>query len=194
MASDNPWSPDWRPDPSGRRLASIRSARRGAWLAGLVYLPVSASVLAVSTLPDRVALVALLVGLPAVVLLGAGLTSSALGGRTDAVVTGIAFAIGAPVAAVTSLVIGAFVIGAFVPGLDAAGPILRGGVLAAIAVAPVVALAAAVWVLLVRWFARPPAVTEVTSDAAAIPDWMVADATLDQEPRDAAGRERRDPR
>jgi len=190
MASDNPWSPDWRPDPSGRRLAAIRSARRGAWLAGLVYLPVSASVLAVSPLPDRIALVALLVGLPAVVLLGAGLTSSALGGRTDAAVTGIAFAIGAPVAAVTSLVIGAFVIGAFVPGVDAAGPILRGGVLGAIEVAPVVAVAAAVWVLLVRRFARPQAVAATTLDAAAVPDWMVPDAGDGSEP-DRPGREPR---
>ncbi len=166
MGPDNPWSPNWRPDTSGRRLAAIRTARRGAWLAGLVYLPVGAAVLAVSDLSDRVALVALLVGLPAVALLGAGLAQSALGGRIDALVTGIAFAIGAPVAAVTSLVIGAFVIGVFVPDSDVAGPILRGGVLAAVAVAPAVAVAAAAWVLAVRRFARPPAVKAASSDAA----------------------------
>ena len=82
-------------------------------------------------------------------------------------VTGVAFAIGAPVAAVTSLVIGAFVIGVFVPDSDLAGPILRGGVLAAVAVAPAVAVAAAAWVLAVRRFARPPAVVVASSDPAA---------------------------
>lgn len=159
MGPDNPWSPTWRPDPSGGRLAAIRAARRGGLLAAIVYLPVGASVLAVSDLPDAVALVALVVGLPAVALLGAGLTASALGSRPEAVVTAVAFAIGAPVAAVTSLVIGAFVLGLFVHGSpDLAGPILRAGVIAALGVAPLVALAAALWVVVVRRISRPHAV------------------------------------
>jgi hypothetical protein len=157
MGPDNPWSPNWRPDPSGHRLVAIRAARRGALLAGIVYLPVGASVLVVSSLPDSVALLALATGLPGVSLLGAGLAPSALGAWIDAIVTGVAFAIGAPVAAVTSVVIGAFVLGAFVPGSDLAGPILRGGVLAAISVAPAVAVGAAIWVLCVRRLGRPPA-------------------------------------
>lgn len=155
MGPDNPWSPNWRPDPSGSRLVAIRAARRGALLAGIVYLVVGASVVAVSSLPDVVALLALAIGLPGVSLLGAGLAPSTLGARVDAVVTGIAFAIGAPVAAVTSVVIGAFVLGIFLPGSNLAGPLLRGGVLVAIGVAPVVVLAAASWVLAVRRLARP---------------------------------------
>lgn len=156
MGPDNPWSPNWRPDPSGHRLEAIRAARRGGLLAGIVYLPVGASVLAVSEIPDAVALLALVVGLPAVGLLGAGLAASALGSRPEAVVTGIAFAIGAPVAAVTSIVIGAFFLSLFARGHpDLAGPILRAGVMAAVGVAPLVAVAAAIWVLGVRRLARP---------------------------------------
>lgn len=157
MGPDNPWSPQWRPDPSGRRLAAIRAARRGGLLAGIAYLPVGVSVLAVSDLPDVIASVALVVGLPAVVLLGAGLAPSALGSRPEAVMTGVAFAIGGPVAAVTSLVIGALVLGIFLRGgPDLAGPILRAGVSAALGVAPLVALASTVWVVAVRRLARPP--------------------------------------
>ena len=178
MGPDNPWSPNWRPDTSGRRLVAIRTVRRGAWLAGLVYLPGGRGRARGSDLSDQVALVALLVGLPAVALLGAGPRAERARGRIDALVTGIAFAIGAPVAAVTSLVIGAFFIGVFVPDSDVAGPILRGGVLAAVAVAPAVAVAAAAWVLAVRRFARPPAVKAAPSDAA------VADpADRSREPR-----------
>ncbi len=71
--------------------------------------------------------------------------------------TGVAFAIGGPVAAVTSLVIGALVLGIFLRGgPDLAGPILRAGVSAALGVAPLVALASTVWVVAVRRLARPP--------------------------------------
>jgi hypothetical protein len=157
MGPDNPWSPNWRPDPSGRRLASIRVARRGALLAAVAYLGVGAVVVAVSELPDQIALFCLMVGLPGVGLLGAGLANATLGSWIDAVVTGVAFAIGAPVAAVTSIVIGAFVMGAFVPGSDLAGPILRAGVLAALSVAPAVATGAAIWVIGVRRLGGPPA-------------------------------------
>ena len=155
MGPNNPWSPNWRPDPSGGRLIAIRAARRGGLMAGVVYLPVAASVLMASPLPDPVVVAALLVGLPGVALLGAGLGPSTIGDRTDAVVTGIAFAIGAPVAAVTSIVIGALVLGAIVPIEGMAGIILRAAVLNAITVAPVVALMSAIWVLVVRRLARP---------------------------------------
>lgn len=159
MGPDNPWSPNWRPDPSGGRLVAIRAARRGALLAGMVYLPLSAAVLTLQRLPVPTSLAAsaLLVGLPGVALLGAGLAPATLGARIDAVVTGVAFAIGAPVAAVTSIVIGAVVFSLFVKGgPDLAGSILRGGVLAALGVAPLVALGAACWVVAVRRFGRPP--------------------------------------
>jgi len=36
MGPGNPWSPNWRPDPTGRRLAAIRTARRGALLAAIL--------------------------------------------------------------------------------------------------------------------------------------------------------------
>lgn len=166
MGPDNPWSPNWRPDPSGHRLATIRAARRGGLLAGIVYLPVGASVLAVSDLPDTLALIALLVGLPAVALLGAGLASSALGSAPEAAATGLAFAIGAPVAAVTSLVIGAFVVSLFAPGHpDLAGMLVRTGVTTALGVAPLVAAAAAVWVVAVRLVARPRTAAPPTSSS-----------------------------
>lgn len=156
MGPNNPWSPNWRPDPTGGRRAGIRAARRGALLAGIVYLPLGASTLAIDPLPRELALLALVVGLPGVALLGAGLAPSTLGSRTDAVVTGIAFALGIPVAAVTSIVIGAFIVSAFVHGgADLAGPILRAGVSAALGVAPLVALGAAFWVFAVRRLSRP---------------------------------------
>ena len=156
MGPNNPWSPNWRPDPTGSRLVAIRAARRGALLAGIVYLPLGTAAVDLGQLPRDLALVALAVGLPGVALLGAGLAPSTLGSRADAAVTGVAFAIGTPVAAVTSIVIGAFVTGAFVAGgADLAGPILRSGVSAALGVAPLVALAAAVWVLAVRRLGRP---------------------------------------
>ena len=41
MGPNNPWSPNWRPDPTGRRLVAIRAARRGALLAGIAYIPLA---------------------------------------------------------------------------------------------------------------------------------------------------------
>jgi hypothetical protein len=163
MGPNNPWSPSWRPDPTGRRLAAIRTARRGALLAGLAYVPLGAAAVATSQLPRDVAMIVLAVGLPGVALLGAGLAPAALGSRIDAVAVGIAFAIGCPVAAVTSIVIVGFILGLFAPGdADLAGPILRAGVQAALGIAPIVAIVAATWVLAVRWLdrlrgTRPPA-------------------------------------
>lgn len=164
MGPNNPWSPNWRPDPTGRRLAGIRTARRGAWLAALAYLPLGAAAVATSQLPRDVAMVGLAVGLPGVALLGAGLAPAALGSRIDAVAVGVAFAIGCPVAAVTSIVIAALVLGAVATGgADLAGPILRAGVRAAVGIGPLVALVAAGWVLAVRRLegsrASPPTAT-----------------------------------
>jgi hypothetical protein len=156
MGPDNPWSPTWRPDPTGRRIASIRAARRGGLIAGVVYVVVGAAMLALGTLPQPAGLVALAIGLPGVALLGAGLAPSTLGSRPDAVVTGVAFAVGAPVAAVTSIALGALVLSTFALGeLGLVGPVIRAGVLAAIAVLPLVVLAATAWVIVTRAVGRP---------------------------------------
>ncbi len=34
-----PWDPNWRPDPTGRRLEAIRAARRGALAAAVIFGP-----------------------------------------------------------------------------------------------------------------------------------------------------------
>lgn len=161
MGPDNPWSPNWRPDPTGGRLIAIRAARRGALVAGILYLPTGAIALVMSpiAMTDEVRLMVLVIGLPAVALLGAGLASTTIGSRIDAAVAGVALAIGAPVAAVTSILIGALVVDVFAPpSVDLVGPLLRGGVMAAIGVAPLVALASAAWVLAVRRLSQPPVV------------------------------------
>ena len=153
MGPDNPWSPNWRPDPTGGRLIAIRAARRGALLAGILYLPTGAIALVMSpiAMTDEVRLLVLVTGLPAVALLGAGLAPATIGARIDAVVAGVALAIGAPVAAVTSILIGALVLEVFAPPrVDLVGPLVRGGVMAAIGVAPLVVLASAAWVIAVR--------------------------------------------
>jgi hypothetical protein len=157
MGPDNPWSPTWRPDPTGGRIAAIRAARRGALSAGLVYVAVGAAMLAVGTLPQQAGLVALAIGLPGVALLGAGLAPSTLGSRSDAIVTGVAFAIGAPIAAVTSIALGALTLSAFGGNLELVGAIIRAGVLAAIGVLPVVVLASVAWVILTRRIGKPAA-------------------------------------
>lgn len=153
MGPNNPWSPNWRPDPTGGRLASIRLARRGAVLAGALYLVVGAIVLLDDDVPRRAAAIALAMGLPGVALLGAGLAPAAPGSVVDGIVVGIALAVGAPVAAVTSLLIGGFFLGMAI-GQDLAGPILRAGMSAAIEAAPIVAIAAAGWVVAIRRLGR----------------------------------------
>lgn len=157
MGPDNPWSPDWRPDETGERLRMIRAARRGALLAVLAYVPVAWLAASLAPAPIEPALAAAAVGVPGVALLGAGLTPSALGSRTWAAISGLAFAVGAPVAAVTSLVIGGFVGDSFIG--DSArfgGPFLRAAVTAATGVLPAVALASVLWVVAVRRFSLSP--------------------------------------
>jgi hypothetical protein len=101
-----------------------------------------------------VALFATALSLPALALLGAGLTSAALGSRLSAASAGLAIAVGAPVAAVTSGMIGVFVVVASYGGIaraaGAAGALLQVGVGGAVSISPLIALAAVAWVLSVR--------------------------------------------
>jgi hypothetical protein len=155
-----PLDPNWRPDTTGRRLATIRVARRGALLAATVFAPIG--LLATSFLPTveptgapvGAVGIAALAGLAGVALLGAGLAPAALGSRIDAVAVGVALAIGVPVAAVTSALIGTFMSGSLLGGFDEgaalAGQMLRAGVTDATRTAPLVIAAATVWVLVVR--------------------------------------------
>src|SRR6187402_2147281 len=113
-----PWDPNWRPDPTGRRLEAIRVARRGALAAAVIFgaLEVVATVVALP-IDSRnagptpvVGLILALFSLPALALLGAGLTSAALGTPATAASAGLAMGVGVPVAAVSSAMIGAFVL------------------------------------------------------------------------------------
>lgn len=159
MGPANPWSPNWRPDPSGRRLATIRTARRGGLLAAVLFAPVGAIGMAVLpaiepllTLPASV--LAGLAALAGVGLLGAGLAPAAVGSRIDGVVVGLALALGVPVAAVTSALIGTWLLGSALDGFDEggrlAGEVLRRGVSGAISLSPLIAVASATWVTAVR--------------------------------------------
>jgi hypothetical protein len=152
----DPWSPNWRPDPSGRRLLAIRAARRGALLAGFLYLPIGAAAAATATADPSLETMVIAIGLPGVALLGAGLAPAALGSRLDAFVVAIALAIGAPVAATTSLVIGGWVVDSWI-GNSAflASPMLRAGVTTAVGIAPLVGLGAAAWVVVLRRISPP---------------------------------------
>jgi hypothetical protein len=160
MGPQNPWSPNWRPDPSGGRLMTIRLARRGAWLAAGIYLPIAilAAVLVANPLTNlptaistALAMIAVLSGVAGVALLGAGLAPAALGSKVDAFVVGVAMAIGAPVAATASIVIWGWVIDSWMgERADLAAPLLRAGVLVAMQVAPLVAAGAAAWVVILR--------------------------------------------
>jgi hypothetical protein len=160
-----PWDPNWRPDPTGRRLEGYRAARRGALLSGVIF----GTLVAVATLmqPPFVSLPATdLVGavlialfcVPGLALLGAGLTQAALGSRSTAASAGLAIGVGSPVAAVTSAMIGAFVGVGFVYGAghggDVAGTMLRAGVTEAVRISPLIALGSLAWVVLVRRLAR----------------------------------------
>jgi hypothetical protein len=164
-----PWSPNWRPDPSGRRLAGIRAARRGAAIAAGIFgalvtiavllVPAEALLVPAETLslPSANLITALEVAamsVPGLALLGAGLTGAALGSRASAAMAGLAMGVGVPVAAVTSVMIGAFVISGFLDNLEraavTAGEILRGGVTAAVWISPLIALGSVAWVVIVR--------------------------------------------
>jgi hypothetical protein len=159
MGPANPWSPNWRPDPSGRRLAMIRTARRGGLLAAVLFAPVGATGMAMLPAIDPLltppaSALAGLAGLAGVALLGAGLAPAALGSRIDGVVVGVALGLGVPVAAVTSALIGTYLAGSALEGFDEggrlAGQVLRSGVSGAVRLSPLIAIASAAWVLVVR--------------------------------------------
>jgi hypothetical protein len=155
----DPLSPSWRPDPTGHRLATIRMARRGGLLAAILFAPVGAVAMAILpavgplVTPMASVLVAL-AGLAGVALLGAGLAPAAVGSRIDGLVVGVALGIGVPVAAVTSALIGTFMAGSALHGFDEggrlAGQVLRSGVGDAIALSPLIVLASAIWIVIIR--------------------------------------------
>ena len=159
MGPANPWSPNWRPDPTGRRLVAIRSSRRGAFWAGLLLWPLV--LLAMLTTPGatdqadlRQIVMAAAFTWPGLALLGAGLAPAAIGSRIDAVVAGIALGIGAPIAAITSTLIGVAIIylvyGTSASAGEALGTTIRLGVLGAMRLAPLVAIAVTIWICIVR--------------------------------------------
>lgn len=134
----------------------IRAARRGAFLAGLLYVPIGIVAATTSNSDPAIETMAIAIGLPGVALLGAGLAPAAFGSRVDAVVVALALAIGAPVAATTSLVIGGWVVDSWIGNSTLfAAPFLRAGVSAAMQVAPLVALGAAAWVVILRRISSP---------------------------------------
>lgn len=155
----DPRSPSWRPDPTRRRLATIRLARRGALLAAVLFAPVGAVGMAILPPLDPLdspmaSALAGIAGLAGVALLGAGLAPAAVGSRIDGIVVGVALGIGVPVAAVTSALIGTFIAGSALHGFDEggllAGQVLRGGVSGAMQLSPLIVLASTVWVVVVR--------------------------------------------
>ncbi len=161
-----PWDPNWRPDPTGGRLIAIRAARRGALVSAVIFggLEVVATVVALPVATETpgwsfgAGVILALFSLPGLALLGAGLTSAALGSRSSAASAGLAMGVGIPVAAVSSAMIGAFVLVSAVPGAGngaaVAGMLLRTGVTAAVRISPLIALASTAWVLLVRRLGR----------------------------------------
>lgn len=182
-----PWDPNWRPDPTGRRLVAIRAARRGALAAGVIFGPLEVVATVVSMPGDSplsgfsstVGLLLALFSLPALALLGAGLTSAALGTPPTAASAGLAMAVGVPVAAVTSAMIGAFILVGLAgtsmghaDGAEVAGVLLRTGVTAAVRISPLIAIGSVVWVLLVRRLGRPETATRPTTRDGRTLSWL----------------------
>jgi hypothetical protein len=108
--------------------------------------------------PVTVPLAMALMAIPALALLGAGLAPTAVGSRVDALAVGIALAIGAPVAAAMSTAIAVFVVVATSNMSELTGPavgeVIRMGVAAALRVAPLLVVAAALWVVAIRQLER----------------------------------------
>jgi hypothetical protein len=186
-----PWDPNWRPDPTGRRLTWMHAMRRGALASALIFG--SLVVIAAGITPPLTsnvpqldlpagAMIALF-SLPGLALLGAGLTGAALGSRSSAASAGLAIGIGSPVAAVTSAMIGAFILVGLVEGAsrggDVAGTLLRAGVTAAVRISPLIALGSAGWVMLVRRFGPP---VRLPSGEATRVDPAPADSNLNDPP------------
>jgi hypothetical protein len=169
----------------------MRAARRGAFVSAALFgsLVVIAAVITpplTSNVPQvdlpRGAMIAVF-SLPGLALLGAGLTSAALGSRSSAASAGLAIGIGSPVAAVTSVMIGAFIVVGLFSGAsrggDVAGTLLRAGVTAAVGISPLIAIASAGWVLIVRRFG--PEVRLPSGEASRL-DPPTADSHLDDPP------------
>jgi hypothetical protein len=171
----SPTDPNWAPDPSGQRLAWIRAARRGGLLAG-AYFGAVVVVAVVMTPPEGLGapngagVWVLVMALPGLALLGAGLTPAALGSRISAASAGLAIGVGAPVAAVASAMLGTFVLTSLLLGMDPtptrdavstaadmAGVVLRDGVTAAARLAPLIVIASVSWVVVVRRWIDPAA-------------------------------------
>ncbi len=179
-----PWDPNWRPDPSGRRLLVYRAARWGAVFAAVIFgilvvVATAAAPAAAEAFPDAqvaAGIVIAVFSLPGLALLGAALTPAALGTRTSAASAGLAIGVGVPVAALASAMIGAFIIGELAgepgEGSEVAGQILRAGVTAAVRISPLIALGSVGWVVLVRWLGRAALAIPATgpdSDSAVSP-------------------------
>jgi hypothetical protein len=160
MGPANPWSPNWRPDPSGRRIIAIRSSRRGAFWAGLLLWPLVLLATVTTPVPPdqdidvRVMVLVASLSWPGLALLGAGLAPTATGSRVDAFVAGVAMGVGAPVAAITSALIAIAIVAVVSTTGATTGAVLgltiRLGVLGAMRYAPLVAVAVVVWIWLVR--------------------------------------------
>jgi hypothetical protein len=155
----DPYSPSWRPDPTGHRLITIRLARRGGLLAAVLFAPVGAVGMAILPAIDPLVtpmatVLAALAGLAGVALLGAGLAPAAIGSRIDGLVVGVALGLGVPVAAVTSALIGTFMAGSALHGFDEggrlAGQVLRSGVSGALTLSPLIVLVSTIWIVVVR--------------------------------------------
>jgi hypothetical protein len=163
-----PTDPNWRPDPTGRRLAMIRAVRRGSLLAGLLFgivVGIAVSIAPPEGLgaPGGAGVWVVVMALPGLALLGAALTPAALGSRGSAAMAGLALGIGAPFFAVVSAMLGTLIATSLVvaiygdagtdplgKGADMAGAVLRDGVIAAVRVSPLIVLASIAWVVLVR--------------------------------------------
>jgi hypothetical protein len=160
MGPANPWSPNWRPDPTGHRLIAIRSSRRGAFWAGLLLWPLVLLATLTTPIPQqyvvdsRTMIFVAALSWPGLALLGAVLAPSAIGSRTDAIATAIAMGIGAPLAAITSFLIAVAIVAVITTTGAQTGTVLgltiRLGVLGAMRWAPFVAIAVAVWLFVVR--------------------------------------------
>ena len=173
----SPSDPNWTPDPTGERLATIRASRRGAFIAGAYFGFVVAIAIWLAPpeglgAPNGAGVWAFVMSLPGLALLGAALTPAALGSRWSAASAGLAIGIGAPVASVVSAMLGTFVLTSLVlvmdptPTRDAlgtaahmAGLVLRDGVIAAVRVSPLIVVASVSWVVVMRRWANPAAVT-----------------------------------
>jgi hypothetical protein len=160
--SSESWSPNWRPtrppqagdDPDGPpRRAPGRAPLRPGW--GRRHGVAPGHRTAVDGTRIRAGGLA---GLAGVSLLGAGLAPAAVGSGSTGAVVGLALALGVPVAAVTSALIGTWLVGSALDGFDEggrlAGQVLRSGVSGAVSLAPLIALASATWVVVVRRWAR----------------------------------------